>query len=414
MAYIGNQPSESFTSFATQEFSTSATTSYTLDHAVTNENEIALFINNVRQQPGSGKAYTATGTALTLSEATASTDTMYCVFLGRALQTVTPATNSITAAMISDDAITPAKANFFNADTSAADLGTGLHVKTGDSGVTSANTSSDELIIEGSGTAGLGILTGSGGNGVIDFGDSADNNIGRIIYNHTDNELQFIANASERMRVTSDGSTKISKNGVAFEAGAYHQILGSGSNSYELKILNKASSPASQYITEVSFANSSPDGSGAKFFQMRDSTTARVNINSDGDLQNHDNSYGAISDERIKQNIVDAGSQWEDIKNIRVRKYKKKDDVLQYGESNAPLELGVISQELESVSPGLIKEDAPDSSHAQLHDDFAGNNPQNVKYVKYSILYMKAIKALQEAQTRIETLEAKVTALENA
>ena len=105
MTYIGNQPAESFTSFATQEVSTSATTSYTLDHAVTNENEIALFINNVRQQPGSGKAYTATGTALTLSEATASTDTMYCVFLGRALQTVTPATNSITAAMVGNDLI---------------------------------------------------------------------------------------------------------------------------------------------------------------------------------------------------------------------------------------------------------------------------------------------------------------------
>ena len=105
MAFIGNQPAESFTSFATQEFSTSATTSYTLDHAVTNENEIALFINNVRQQPGSGKAYTATGTALTLSAATASTDTMYCVFLGRALQTVTPATNSITAAMVGNDLI---------------------------------------------------------------------------------------------------------------------------------------------------------------------------------------------------------------------------------------------------------------------------------------------------------------------
>jgi len=105
MPYIGNQPAEQFTSFATQEFSTSATTSYTLDHAVTNENEIALFINNVRQQPGSGKAYTATGTALTLSAATASTDTMYCVFLGRALQTVTPATNSITAAMVGNDLI---------------------------------------------------------------------------------------------------------------------------------------------------------------------------------------------------------------------------------------------------------------------------------------------------------------------
>ena len=88
MPYIGNQPSESFTSFATQEFSTSATTSYTLDHAVTNENEIALFINNVRQQPASGKAYTATGTALTLSADYSFDRYNVCVFLGRALQTV--------------------------------------------------------------------------------------------------------------------------------------------------------------------------------------------------------------------------------------------------------------------------------------------------------------------------------------
>ena len=115
MAYIGNQPAESFTSFATQEFSTSATTSYTLDHAVANENEIALFVNNVRQQPGSGKAYTASGTALTLSAATASTDTMYCVFLGRALQTVTPATNSVTSSMLGS--------NFF---TGATDVGGAL------------------------------------------------------------------------------------------------------------------------------------------------------------------------------------------------------------------------------------------------------------------------------------------------
>ena len=105
MAYIGPLPAETFTSFATQEFSTSATTSYTLDHPVTNENELALFINNVRQQPGSGKAYTATGTALTLSAATASTDTMYAVFLGRALQTVNPADASVGASQVADTLI---------------------------------------------------------------------------------------------------------------------------------------------------------------------------------------------------------------------------------------------------------------------------------------------------------------------
>jgi hypothetical protein len=189
-------------------------------------------------------------------------------------------------------------------------------------------------------------------------------------------------------------------------------ISSTNSNSYTLQVRATSSNPLSQYITDVSFTDASPDNSSAKFFQMRDSTTARVNINSDGDIYNHDGIYGTISDERIKQNIVDASSQWNDIKNIRVRKYKKKDDVLQYGEENAPLELGVISQELETVSPGLIKEDKADSSHAILHEDFTGDNPQNVKYVKYSILYMKAIKALQEAMERIETLEAKVQTLE--
>jgi len=128
MAYIGIQPAEKFTSFATQEFSTSATTSYTLDHAVANENEIALFVNNVRQQPGSGKAYTATGTALTLSAATASTDTMYCIFLGRALQTVVPATNSITAAMVGNDLIS------------------------GKDALTSAPASTDEFLVSDAGT----------------------------------------------------------------------------------------------------------------------------------------------------------------------------------------------------------------------------------------------------------------------
>ena len=100
MPFIGNQPALSYTSFAVQHFTTSATTSYTLDHSVANENEIRLVINNVVQQPGSSYAYTASGTTLTLSAATSATDTMYAVFLGKAVQTVTPASGSVTNAML--------------------------------------------------------------------------------------------------------------------------------------------------------------------------------------------------------------------------------------------------------------------------------------------------------------------------
>ena len=93
MSYIGTPPSNAFTSLLKQDFSTSATTGYTLDHAVNNANDIALFINFVRQEPTAG--YAASGTTLTLTSATASSDDMYCVYLGQALQTVNPANASV-------------------------------------------------------------------------------------------------------------------------------------------------------------------------------------------------------------------------------------------------------------------------------------------------------------------------------
>jgi len=109
LAYIGNIPAESYASFETETFSVSATANYTLSHAVTNENEIRLVINGVVQQPGSGKAYTASGTTLTLSSATVSGDSMYAVYLGRALQTVNPPNASVGTAQLGSEAVTNAK-----------------------------------------------------------------------------------------------------------------------------------------------------------------------------------------------------------------------------------------------------------------------------------------------------------------
>ena len=123
---------------------------------------------------------------------------------------------------------------------------------------------------------------------------------------------------------------------------------------------------------------------------------------------NTNNDYGSLSDVKLKENIVDATSQWEDIKAIRVRKFNFKEET---GHETFT-QLGVIAQEIETVSPGLVTE-SPDL-------DVEGNDLGTVtKSVSYSVLYMKAVKALQEAQTRIETLEtqhadllARVTALE--
>jgi len=85
MGFIGNKPADTFHTTVKQSFTAdSSTTSFTLNQSVAGENEIELFINNVRQEPGSGKAYTAAGTTLTMSEAPTTGDDMYCIFQGKA------------------------------------------------------------------------------------------------------------------------------------------------------------------------------------------------------------------------------------------------------------------------------------------------------------------------------------------
>jgi len=107
LAYIGNIPADKYTSFAKQDFTVTATTSYTLDHSVSNENEIALFINFVRQEPTT--SYSCIGNQLTLTEATSVGDDMYCVFIGKAVQTVNPPSGSVNTSQLVDGAITTAK-----------------------------------------------------------------------------------------------------------------------------------------------------------------------------------------------------------------------------------------------------------------------------------------------------------------
>ena len=113
MAYLGNAPARSFISFERQVFTiVNSQTAYTLDHSVNNENDIRLVINNIVQEPGSGKAYTASGTTLTLSAALVNgTDEMYCVFLGRATATNAPGAGSVGTSQLASDAITAAKLN---------------------------------------------------------------------------------------------------------------------------------------------------------------------------------------------------------------------------------------------------------------------------------------------------------------
>ena len=122
--------------------------------------------------------------------------------------------------------------------------------------------------------------------------------------------------------------------------------------------------------------------------------TTSFQVYTNGNVQNTNNSYGAISDIKLKENIVDANSQWDDLKALQVRNYNFK-------EGQTHTQIGLVAQEVEPISSGLVYE-SPDR-------DAEGNDLGTVtKSVNYSVLYMKAVKALQEAMERIETLEGMV------
>ena len=155
------------------------------------------------------------------------------------------------------------------------------------------------------------------------------------------------------------------------------------------------------------------ESGGSPVWQSRSGGgTIRSEIESNGDFLSATNSYASTSDARLKEHITDSGSQWDDVKAMRVRKYSFIAD-----KTSGPTQIGVIAQELEaSGMNGLVKTkpymnppadgDGPDEP--VLDSD---GNATNYKTVKYSILHMKALKALQEAMERIEALEAKVASL---
>lgn len=91
MPYIGSGPATAYASFDKQDLTgvtgSPAKRGFTLDNEVGNEQEIEVFVNNVRQEPS--EAYTVSGNTLTMTGDVETTDDFYVVFQGKAVQTVT-------------------------------------------------------------------------------------------------------------------------------------------------------------------------------------------------------------------------------------------------------------------------------------------------------------------------------------
>lgn len=159
-----------------------------------------------------------------------------------------------------------------------------------------------------------------------------------------------------------------------------------------------SSSTGTSY-TEIYGRNSTND---SFIFRGRVGDVDRIRIAADGDVTNTNNSYSAISDQKLKENIADAPSQWDDVKATKVRHFNFK----QKTGFSTERQIGWVAQEVELVSPGCVKAETDRDNDGKLMET-------STKSVKTSVLLIKGYKALQEAMERIEALEAKIEALEN-
>ena len=116
---------------------------------------------------------------------------------------------------------------------------------------------------------------------------------------------------------------------------------------------------------------------------------------------------GAISDIRLKENIVDASPKLADLLKVRIVDYNLKNN------SNKKY-IGVLAQELEELFPSLVEtENGPNVEESGKSETY--------KSVKYSCFNVMLIKALQEQQQiitnltlRLERLKEKKQVKENA
>jgi hypothetical protein len=210
------------------------------------------------------------------------------------------------------------------------------------------------------------------GNQIISGGSTNDWAV------RAENNLLFAAGGgTERMRLDSTGNLLVGLTSV----GGTISCVRKG-NTYNIYAQSDANNSAEGYLVGFSSATGSN----------------RVIIYSNGNIVNANNSYGAISDIKLKENIVDATPKLEQLCQVKVRNYNL------IGDSNK--QLGVVAQELEQVFPRMIDE-SPDR-------DAEGNDlGTTTKQVKYSVFVPMLIKAIQEQQAIINDLKARIETLES-
>ena len=149
-----------------------------------------------------------------------------------------------------------------------------IHAWSADSGQATPSTSADELVLEGNSSSGLTILSGNTAAGSIFFGDSGDEDIGRIRYNHSDNSMLFSTNVTEKMRITSDGEV-----GIGSSAPDRTLVVDSGSDGSIAEFVTDLDTSANPYSGGISVLNkdtTTNSKAGIRFMTTETDSNTRI------------------------------------------------------------------------------------------------------------------------------------------
>jgi hypothetical protein len=209
---------------------------------------------------------------------------------------------------------------------------------------------------------------------------------------------------TERARITSKGYFKASYNGSYYAVGnSYHEFL-SGVND-ELALHIESAATSNPYGVRIRFSAASPNDATRYFLTCVDSgTTTRAEIRSNGGLANYSANNVNLSDINAKKDIAPAAGTWDCLKEWEIVNFRYKDQP-----EDADLNMGVIAQQVAESCPEVITvfQEAKEATETEpAQEERLGVKDQQMMWM--------AIKALQEAQLRIETLEAEVAALKGA
>ena len=278
----------------------------------------------------------------------------------------------------------------------------GAYLNLGKSRGTTANSktivnNNDELGgIYFEGADGASMRIGAIVSAFVDGTPGANDMPGRLVFSTT---ADGASSPTERARITNKGglwagtTTRIDTDNHTFVAQSQSDWIAQFQN-------GGASVPLGVYIN---YSGASPNGTGSNFLRCDDTTTTRATIRSNGGLANYSANNVNLSDRNVKKDIAPAAGTWDCLKEWEIINFRYRDQP-----DDADLNLGVIAQQVAESCPEVIQvfQEAKEATETEPAQE------KRIGVKEQQMMWM-AIKALQEAQLRIETLEAEVAALKS-